>query len=87
MTTVVSIWFEIWGSWIRVKKKFDFSRQFKKKFNFPGKFPKNFIFFRQFKKIQFSRQKLAIYSYFLANYSIYLQESPLSNILPVHHKI
>src|SRR6218665_1695479 len=35
-----SIWFEIWGSWIRVKK-ISIS---------PGKFPKNFNFFWQFYK-------------------------------------
>src|SRR6218665_578425 len=35
---VASIWFEMWGSWIRVKK-IDF---------FPGKFPINFDFLRQF---------------------------------------
>jgi len=34
-----SIWFEIWGSWIRVKM-----------WIFPGKFPKNFDFFTQFHK-------------------------------------
>jgi len=39
------------------------------------------------KKFRFFRQKLAIDSYFWANYSISLQKSPLSNILPVHHKI
>ena len=32
-------------------------------------------------------QKLAIYSYFWANYSISLQKSPLLNIVPVHDKI
>src|SRR6218665_1524840 len=35
-----SIWFDIWGSWIRVKK-FDFSRQISDKLDF----------FRQFQKI------------------------------------
>src|SRR6218665_3586871 len=67
---------------------------------FPDKRLKNFEFFMQilekfqffhaiFRKIsrQFSRQKLLIYSYFWANYSISLQKSPLSNILPVHDKI
>src|SRR6218665_3041096 len=32
-------------------------------------------------------QKLAIYSYFWVNYSIYLQKSSLSNILPVGYMI
>ena len=55
---------------------------------FSGNFSNNFDFFRQFlKNFDFSRQKLLIYSYFWANYSISLQKSPLSNILPVHDKI
>src|SRR6218665_1762578 len=98
LLSAASIWFEIWGSWIWVQKNFDFPgkfpknvnflRQFHKtKFDFPGKFTKNFDFFRQFhKNIRFSRQKLAIYSFFWANYSISLQKSPLSNILRVHNK-
>src|SRR6218665_3088164 len=69
-------------------------RKFKKKSIFKGKFAKNFNFFQVIlckisifhgkfpKKYRFSRQKLAIYSYFWANYSISLQKSPLSNILP-----
>ena len=83
-----SIWFEIWGLVDPGKKnrflqvilhtKIDFSRQISEKFRFFGQFHK---------KIQFPRQKLAIYSYFWANYSISLQKSPLSNILPVHDKI
>src|SRR6218665_1897212 len=40
IATAASIWFEIWGSWIRVKKISIFT----------GKFPKNFNFFRQFYK-------------------------------------
>src|SRR6218665_2994275 len=40
IATAASIWFEIWGSWIRVKKISIFR----------GKFPKNFNFFRQFYK-------------------------------------
>src|SRR6218665_2697377 len=40
IATAASIWFEIWGSWIRVKK-ISIST---------GKFPKNFDFFRQFYK-------------------------------------
>ena len=46
-----------------------------------------FDFFRKYYKIRFSRQKLLIYSDFWVNYSISLQKSPLSNILPVHDKI
>jgi|SRR6218665_3439752 len=62
------------GSWIRVLKRIDFSRQiFRKISTFSGNL-KKFIFFTQ---------KLAIYSYFWANYCISLQKSPLSNILPV----
>jgi len=82
--TAASIWFEIWESWIRVKKSI-----------FPDKFPKNFDLFldnftqkirfsrqisekfRYYKAIsqelRFSREKLAIYSYFWANYSMSLQ--------------
>src|SRR6218665_1218012 len=44
--TTASIWFEIWGSWSRVKNISIV----------PGKFPINFNFFRQLKKILFSRQ-------------------------------
>src|SRR6218665_126233 len=55
-----SIWFEMWGEWIRVKK-IDFSRQMFEKFRFfqvisqklrllPGKFPKNFDFSGNFKQ-------------------------------------
>src|SRR6218665_1836317 len=39
-----SMWFEIWGSWIRVKKILIY----------PGKFPKNFDFSGKFKKFEFS---------------------------------
>src|SRR6218665_939901 len=49
----------------------------------PGK--KKSIFQANFQNI--SRQKLAIYNYFWANYFISIQKSPLSNILPVHDKI
>jgi len=38
--SAASIWFEIWGSWIRVNKILIF----------PSKFPRNFEFFRQFHK-------------------------------------
>src|SRR6218665_3182448 len=126
--SAVSIWFEIWGSWIRVNrisifpgkfprnfdffqaisqkngfsgkflKNFDFSGKFfftnlgfskeiLEKFRFfSGKFSKEFKFFRQLKKPIF-QAKLLISSYFWVNYSIYLQKSPLSNILPVHDTI
>src|SRR6218665_141570 len=79
-------------------KNFNFSRQIFAKISiFSGKFVTNFSFsrqicekfrfFTQFKKNRFSRQKLLIYSDFWANYSISLQKSPLSNIIPVHDKI
>jgi len=60
-------------------KKFDFSRQIFE----------NFDFFQalSYKNFDFFMQKLVIYSYFWANYSISLQNSPLSNILPVHDKL
>ena len=64
-------------SWIRVNKISIL----------PGNFRKISIFQAIFKKCRISRQKLAIYSYFLTNYSISLQKSPLSNIVPVHDKI
>jgi len=60
------------------------------KFQFFQAIKKNFDFYRQISekfRFDFFRQKLAIYSYFLANYSISLQKSPLSNILLVHDKI
>src|SRR6218665_2514771 len=54
IATAASIWFEIWGSWIRVKKnrflqanfqKMLFFRQFYKRISsFAGKFPKILIF-------------------------------------------
>src|SRR6218665_123699 len=87
------------GSWIRVKK-FRFSRKITEKFRFFQAiiFTKNRFFRSNFRKIsifsgnftkkfRLSKQKLAIYSYFCANYSISLKKSPLSNILPIHHKI
>jgi len=96
LTTAASIWFEIrGGSWIRVKnvdfrKISIFSGNFTKtKSIFPGKFPKKFDFSGNLRKIsnfqdQIGHLKLG---YFLASYSISLQKSPLSNILPIHDKI
>src|SRR6218665_152386 len=66
-----SIWFEIWGSWIRVKKSifpgkfpknFDSSRQISEKFStFPGKFSNKFRFSRQmFEKFRFFHAKIYI---------------------------
>src|SRR6218665_847657 len=46
--------------------------------------PKNFDLITSFSVYL---DKMAIYSYFLANYSISLQKSSLSNILPVHDKV
>src|SRR6218665_3901113 len=44
ITSAASIWFEIWGSWIRVKK-FDVSRQFhKEKIDFLGQISEIFRF-------------------------------------------
>jgi len=49
---------------------------------------KNFDLFRQFLlNFNFPGKKLHIYSNFLGNYSISLQKSALSYILPVHDKI
>src|SRR6218665_3616458 len=93
-----SIWFEIWGVVDPGKKNRFLQANFRKISISSGNFTKKFRFFQaNFRKIsisqeilkrfRISRQKLAIYSYFLANYSIYLQKSPLSNILPVHDKM
>src|SRR6218665_21712 len=71
-------------------KNFDFFQENFRKFRFlqaislknsisPGKFQKNFDFSGNFERILISRQKLVIYSCLLANYSISLQKSPLSN--------
>jgi len=77
-------------------RNFDFFRQFHKNLQFSqANVWKNSIFQANFwnisnfagkfkKSIDFSRQKLLIYSNFWANYSTSLQKSPLSNILPVH---
>src|SRR6218665_1914128 len=68
IATAASIWFEFWGSWIRVKKisistgKFpknlNFFRQFYKRISsFAGKFPKILIFSGN-KKIDFASKKV-----------------------------
>src|SRR6218665_3993200 len=82
---------EIWGSWIRVKKisistgKFQiFQAILQKNIEFCRKIFENFDFFQVIKTIDLgpTKQKKSIYSYLWANYSISLQKSPLSNILP-----
>src|SRR6218665_3688906 len=55
--TAASIWFEIWGSWIRVNKISIFQAGSKKISVFAGKFSKNFDFFRQiFEKFRFCQE-------------------------------
>src|SRR6218665_3727023 len=73
----------------QISEKFLFlSGNFTKNFDFSRQISEKYRFFRQFhKKFRFSKQKLGIYSYFWANYSISPQKSPLSNILPVHDEI
>src|SRR6218665_607515 len=95
-----SIWFEIWGIWgvVHPRKHIStFPGKFPKNYNISGNFTKKFRFFQTnfrkisifqaIKKIRISMQKLAIYSHFLANYSVSIQKSPVSNIPPVHDKI
>src|SRR6218665_3363880 len=85
-TTAASNWFEIWGVVDPGLKKIRFFHaNFRQISIFSGNFTKVSIF-SNLKISRFSRQKLAIYSYFWANYYISLQKSPLSNILPVHDK-
>src|SRR6218665_1942847 len=75
---VASIWFETWGSWIRLKKC-RFFRQISEKFLFfQAISQKNSIFLKistfsgTFRKKSIFQAKLAIYGYFWANYSISL---------------
>ena len=42
IATAASIWFEIWGSWIRVKKISISTGKFLKNFNFSGNFTKEY---------------------------------------------
>jgi len=94
-----SIWFEIWEDRGSGSTKFRlfFQANFREISIFSGNFTKNFDFSRQifekfrffhaiFETFRFSRQKLLIYSYFWPDYSISLQKSPISNILPVHRR-
>ena len=66
---------------------FDFSMDNFDKFRFPRQIFENFRFFSGNLKKSIFQAKLAIYSCFWAHYSISLQKSPLSNILPVHDKV
>src|SRR6218665_763842 len=73
IATTASNWFEIWGSWIRVKKFQFLQANFLKISIYSGNFTKEyqvfqanfrkFLFFQAIKKIDFSKQKLSIYSY------------------------
>src|SRR6218665_2647567 len=42
IATAASIWFEIWGSWIRLKKISISTGKFPKNFNFSGNFTKEY---------------------------------------------
>ena len=63
IATAASIWFEIWGSWIRVKKnsisrgKFWFQAILQKISSFADKFS-NILIFQAIKKSRFSKQKI-----------------------------
>ena len=82
----MSIWFEIWGSWIQIKK-IDFSRHIleqirfvqailQKKFDFPGNFPEISTFLVNFLKLfDFPGKNLPIYSNFWASYILFLFKS------------
>src|SRR6218665_3797576 len=83
IATAASIWFEIWGSYIRAKKIRFLQANFRKisifqailqkNIEFYRQISKNFDFFRQLQKFDFPSKKLSFYSYLWANYSISLQ--------------
>src|SRR6218665_3944917 len=68
IATTASIWFEIWGSWIRVKKFRFLQANFRKisifqailqkNIEFCRQISENFDFFQAIKKIRFSKQKI-----------------------------
>src|SRR6218665_3069033 len=84
IATAASIWFEIWGSWIRVKNYRFLQANFRKISIFQAILQKNielcrqisenFDFFRQLEKFDCPSKKLSMYSYLWANYSISLQK-------------
>src|SRR6218665_479984 len=65
-TAAASIWFEIWGSWIRKKKISIFQANFREILNFSGNFTKKSISTGKFlKNFDFSNQpfrKISIFS-------------------------
>src|SRR6218665_2730976 len=83
IATAASIWFEIWGSYIRAEKIRFLQANFRKisifqailqkNIEFCRQISENFDFFRQLQKFDFPSKKLSIYSYLWANYSISLQ--------------
>src|SRR6218665_3510022 len=84
IATAASTWFEIWGSWIGVKKFRFLQANFQKisifqlilqkNIEFYRQIYENFDFFRQLKKFDFRGKKLSIYSFLWPNYSISLQK-------------
>ena len=74
-----------WGPMATIS---NFSGNFTKNFDFSRQISESFDFFWQFHQNNSILQaKLAVYSCFWANYSISLQKSPLSNMLPVGYMI